>query len=437
MSFRTSLSGLDAAATDLSVIGNNIANASTNGFKASRTEFADIFATSFAGVASNTPGSGVQVASITQEFSQGNVEFTSNSLDLALSGDGFFIVDDGGTSAYTRAGAFSTDKDGFVVDSSGRKLQVFPANYVNGEFNSFNTGSLSSLELSTGDSDPQATSSITPIINVDASQDVPTNTTFSPNSADSFNHSTSTTVYDSIGNSYPATMYYAKTSTPNQWEVHTYVNGGVVPLDSGDNSFILDFDSGGNFSGASSNSGATTYTSGNVTFGGFQLLQDQTVAFNATTNPGIGSANLNLSFNYSDATQFGGDFAVNSLNQDGFASGRLSGISVDETGAVSATFTNGQSKILGQVALAKFPNNNGLRQLGSTSWAETFSAGDRVLGAAGTASFGVIQSGALEASTVDIATQLVSLIVAQRNFEANAKAISTENDIQTTIINIR
>ena len=175
MSFRTSLSGLDASATDLSVIGNNIANASTNGFKESRTEFADVFATSFTGVSGNTPGSGVRVASVSQQFGQGNVEFTSSSLDLAINGDGFFVLSDNGTNVYTRAGAYSTDKDGFVVDSSGRQLQTFPSN-GNG---TFNTGNLASLQLSTGDSAPSATTSVEPTLNLDSQQTVPsTYTTF-------------------------------------------------------------------------------------------------------------------------------------------------------------------------------------------------------------------------------------------------------------------
>jgi flagellar hook protein FlgE len=423
MAFRTSLSGLDAAATDLSVIGNNIANASTNGFKESRTEFADVFATSFTGVSGNTPGSGVRVASVSQQFGQGNVEFTSSNLDLAINGDGFFVLDDGGTNAYTRAGAFTTDKDGFVVDSSGRQLQTFPANYVNGVFNSFNTGALAPLQLSTSDSAPQATTTVTPTLNLDATE-AQIVAAFDPNSADTFSHSTSTTVYDSLGNPFPATMYYvASNPATNQWQVHTQVDGNTLTLNTAaDNFFTMTFDgAGGNptiTTGAGPTPAATAIPFDNLTLGN-------------------GSSPLALTFDYSSTSQFGGDFAVNALDQDGFASGRLSGISVDEIGAVSATFTNGQSSILGQVALAKFPSSANLRQLGDTSWAETFGAGDRVLGSAGTAGFGSVQSGALEASNVDIATELVSLITAQRNFQANAQAISTENEIQTAIINIR
>ena len=425
MSFRTSLSGLDAASADLSVIGNNIANASTNGFKESRAEFVDVFATTFSGISSNTPGSGVRVASVAQQFSQGNVEFTSSSLDLAINGEGFFILSDGGSQAYTRAGAYSTDRDGFVVDSSGRQLQIFPANAGG----SFNTGALTSLQLSTSDSDPNATTTITPVLNLDATQTTPLRMQhLILQIQSSFNHSTSTTVYDSLGNPSPATMYYvASDPSQNEWEVHAYVNGSPLQMTDAAgpttvNFFTMTFAGDGSFASTQVGADAAS-TSGQVAFDNFGLSN--------------GSNPLSITFNYAGTTQFGGDFAVNSLGQDGFASGRLSGIDIDQTGVVFARFTNGQSDVLGQVALASFPNSQGLRQLGNTSWAETFSAGDRVIGSAGTAGFGSLQSGALEASNVDIATQLVSLITAQRNFQANAQAITTQNEIQQAIINIR
>lgn len=433
MSFRTSLSGLDAASTDLSVIGNNIANASTNGFKESRAEFVDVFATTFSGVSSNTPGSGVRVASVSQQFAQGNVEFTSSSLDLAINGEGFFVLDDDGANAYTRAGAFSTDRDGFVTDSSGRQLQIFSAN-SNG---TFNTGSLDSLQLSTSDSAPNASTSVTPILNLDAAQTVPTAytgfpidpTEFDVANADTFTHSTSTTVYDSLGTPSAATMYFvASDPSSNEWQVHTFVDGTRITLDDAlgapHDYFTLTFDGAGSIqNSAVGTANPLTNPSGLVTFNDL-----------VSTN---GALDLTLTFDYSETTQFGGDFAVNSLAQDGFSSGRLSGIDIDQTGVVFARFTNGQSDVLGQVALASFPNSQGLRQLGNTSWAETFSAGDRVIGSAGTGGFGALQSGALEASNVDIATQLVSLITSQRNFQANAQAITTQNEIQQAIINIR
>jgi len=436
MSFRTSLSGLDAASTDLSVIGNNIANASTNGFKESRAEFVDVFATTFSGVSSSTPGSGVRVASVSQQFAQGNVEFTSSNLDLAINGEGLFILDDDGSSAYTRAGAFSTDRDGYVVDSSGRQLQVFSPN----DNGTFNTGSLTSLQLVTSDALPQTTSNITAVLNLDATQAKPDTPTFSKDIADSFNHSTSTTVFDSLGNGFPATMYYvASDPTANEWQVHTYVNDEkITPVGLGldvnnvqlgsndeDKFFTINFNSLGTFDDITPN-GITPGT----------LSDNPRISF-LGLDMGNDSVEIELTFDYGDTTQFGGDFAVNSLSQDGFASGRLSGLDIDQTGVVFARFTNGQSTQLGAIALASFPNSQGLRQLGGTSWAETFASGDRVLGAPGTAGLGGIQSGALEASNVDIAKQLVSLITSQRNFQANAQAITTQNEIQQAIINIR
>lgn len=413
MTFRTSLSGLDAASTDLSVVGNNIANASTNGFKESRAEFVDVFATTFTGVSGNTPGSGVRVSSIAQKFGQGNIEFTSSNLDLAVNGEGFFILDDGGAQSYTRAGSYSTDRDGFVVNSSGQQLQVFPPNN-NG---TFNTGTLASIQLSTSDSAPQASSSVTPILNLDARQAVPTNPVFDPLDANSFNHSTSTTVYDSLGNDFPATMYFVATNpTTNTWDVFTEVNNAPVTV-GGNASFPLVFNADGTL--ATANGSAT----GQVSLDNVSI--------------GNGSNPISLSYDYSDTTQFGGAFAVNGLSQNGFASGRLSGIDIDQTGVVFARFTNGQSNSLGQVALASFPNPQGLRQLGDTSWGETFASGDRIVGSAGTSGFGTLQSGALESSNVDIATQLVNLITSQRNFQANAQAISTQDTIQQAIINIR
>jgi len=423
MSFRTSLSGLDAASTDLSVIGNNIANASTNGFKESRAEFVDVFATTFSGVSSSTPGSGVRVASVAQQFAQGNVEFTSSNLDLAINGEGFFIVDDDGSSAYTRAGVFSTDRDGYVVDSSGRQLQVFSPN----DNGTFNTGSLTSLQLVTSDAAPQATGELTAVLNLDARQETPNTVPFDEDNANTFNHSTSTTVFDSLGNGFPATMYYvASDPSTNVWDVHTFVDGERILPNDGDGAvdafFSIGFDAEGAFNEITPSGGAALLSTG-LSFAGLPL--------------GNGSADMELTFDYGETTQFGGDFAVNSLSQDGFASGRLSGLDIDKTGVVFARFTNGQSTELGAIALASFPNSQGLRQLGGTSWAETFASGDRVLGTPGTAGLGGIQSGALEASNVDIAAQLVSLITSQRNFQANAQAITTQNEIQQAIINIR
>ena len=315
MSFRTSLSGLDAASKDLSVVGNNIANAATTGFKGSRAEFVDVFATTFSGVSGNTPGSGVRVASVSQQFGQGNIEFTASNLDMAINGEGFFIVNDDGTDAYTRAGAFSTDREGFVIDSSGRNLQVFPSN-SNG---SFNTGTLQSLQLTTTDSPPNASTSVTPIINLNANEETPLNA-FDPLDADTYNHSTSTTVYDSQGNGFPATMYYvASNPAANEWQAYTIVDGNTLTMTEPTGAtgnpvdfFTLTFNGDGSL--ASTTVDGVVDTTRQVPFDGLTL--------------GNGTEPMALTFDYAETTQYGGDFSIYSLNQDGFSSGRLSGIDI-------------------------------------------------------------------------------------------------------------
>ena len=411
MTFRIALSGLNAASTDLEVTGNNIANASTTGFKDSRAEFADVYANSVSGRSGNSAGQGVRVARIAQQFTQGVVEFTSNNLDLAINGEGFFVLKDGnGSQLYTRSGAFSADREGYVVNHAGQRLQVYPATTSAGGTTTFNTGVLNDLQLPTQPSPPQATGSIYAALNLDAQQVVPA-AAFDPSDPGSYNHSTSIVTYDSLGNDHTTTMYFRKTAD-NQWSGYLYVDGNAV-TSGGAASFALDFDSAG---------ALINPANGLVTM-------------DAYTPPG--AAPLNLVMDFGNTTQYGGPFSVNSLGQDGYSSGRLSGVDIDSDGIVFARYTNGQSSAIGKVALAKFNNSQGLRQVGDTNWVETFPSGDAQLGEAGTSSFGAIQSGALEASTVDIAEQLVNLITAQRNFQANAQVITTSDTITQTIINLR
>jgi len=411
MSFRIALSGLNAAATDLSVTGNNIANASTSGFKESRAEFADVYASSVLDRSSTAAGQGVRVARIAQQFSQGVVEFTSNNLDLAINGEGFFVMEDGsGAQVYTRAGAFSADREGYVVNQALQRLQIYPAQTTASGDTTFNTGVLADLQLPTQPSPPSATGNVYAALNLDAQQVVPT-VAFDPNDPSSYNHSTSIVTYDSLGNSHTATMYFRKTAD-NQWNGYLYVDGAAVT--SGGSPF---FQLGFNTAGA-----LTSPANGQITM-------------DAYTPPG--AAPLNMIMDFADSTQYGGSFAVNSLGQDGYSSGRLSGVDIDADGIVFARYTNGQSSAMGKVALAKFNNAQGLRQIGDTSWVETFTSGDAQLGEAGTSSFGAVQSGALEASTVDIAEQLVNLITAQRNFQANAQVITASDAITQTVINLR
>ncbi|MES9979309.1 MAG: flagellar hook protein FlgE [Candidatus Thiodiazotropha sp. 6PLUC5] len=424
MAFRIALSGLDAASTDLEVTGHNVANASTVGFKQSRAEFADIYANSISDVSSSVPGRGVRVTRVAQQFSQGSTEFTSNNLDMAINGEGFYVMEDSaGDRAYTRAGAFTVDRDGNVVDHTGSRLQVFPRIGTTGSL--YNTGSTVDLNLPVVSGTPQPTTNIETTLNLSASEQPPTAVldptaagfTFPPDPL-SYNHSTATTIYDSLGTSHTATMFYVKVAD-NQWNAFSVVDGNNVTV--GGNAFAdVQFTTTGSLATATGDVDAL----GNITIDDF--------------NPGGGAADISgLTFDYSSTSQFGSGVSVNELSQDGYTSGRLSGVEVDDSGVVFARFTNGQSEPLGKIALARFTNNQGLRQIGDTSWSESFASGDVQIGEPGTGSFGLIQSGALENSNVDLAKQLVNLITAQRNFQANAQVITTADAVTQTVINIR
>jgi flagellar hook protein FlgE len=405
MPFRLALSGLNAASTDLTVTANNVANVATAGFKGSRAEFADLFATSQQGVSSTAIGNGVRVSNVSQQFTQGNIDFTDNSLDLAISGQGFFILSDQGAQAYTRAGAFQVDREGFVVNAKQQRLQVYPP-LPNG---GFNTGGLSDLSLTTGVSAPQATTSALVTANLPAAAAVPV-AAFDPADPTSYNNATSLTVYDSLGAAHTATLYFRKESS-NNWTTRLFVDGtsvnNLTPA-------TLEYDNAGQL---------IDPVGGQITFPPY--------------TPATGAADLDLTFDFSPTTQFGASFSVNAITQDGFTTGRLIGMDIDSSGVVQARFTNGRALQLGQVAMANFSNPQGLQQLGDTAWAETFASGQALRGEAGNSGFGLIQAGALEASNVDITEQLVSMITAQRNFQANAQMISTADSITQTIINIR
>jgi len=404
MPFRIALSGINAASADLNVTANNIANVGTVGFKASRAEFADLFATSQQGVSATAVGNGVRVANISQQFAQGNIDFTDNALDLALSGQGFFILSDNGALSYTRAGTFKVDRNGYVVNHQGLRLQAYPP-LENG---SFNTGGLADIRLITSESPPRATSRAELTLNLPAAAEIPLSTVFDPADARSYNNATSLTIYDSLGAAHTATLYFVKTGD-NQWNAHLYVDGQAV---------------GGPQALTYSNTGELIAPAlGEVSF--------------PPHDPQTGAADLELTFDFSATTQYGQTFTVNAIMQDGYTTGRLIGIDVDASGVVQARFTNGQSQPLGQIALANFANPQGLQQLGDTTWAETFASGQALRGQAGNSGFGVIQSGALEASNVDITEQLVNMITAQRNYQANAQMISAANQVTQTIINIR
>jgi flagellar hook protein FlgE len=407
MSFRIALSGLAAAQASLDVTANNIANANTNGFKQSRAEFTDVYATAFGSIGSLDTGAGVRLASVSQLFNQGNIDFTGNALDLAVNGEGFFVLNDQGSSVYSRAGAFRVDRDGYVVNVTGQRLQAYPA--LNTQGTSFSTASLGDLQLLASTTPPNPTSLAEISLNMEAAA-----TQLGPGAIDTldpatYNYSTSVVTYDSLGQPHTSALYFRKIDTATRaWDVRLEVDG--------DNT--------------------QTAVAQTLTFDDLgQLTSPQPVNFGAY-DPGNGAAIMNVDFDFTGTTQYGSGFAVNNLFQDGYSTGRLSGLDIDDTGVVLARFSNGQTAAMGKIALANFANPQGLSPLGDSTWGDSFQAGDRRLGEPGAGSFGFLQSGALETSNVEITEELVSLITAQRSFQANAQVISAADTVTQTVINI-
>ncbi len=628
MTFNTALTGLRSANTELEVTGNNIANASTVGFKQSRAEFADVYASTVIGGGSDAVGSGVRVANIAQQFSQGNIGFTENALDLAINGGGFFVLNDQGTQVFSRAGQFGVDDLGFITAATGARLQGFSSDAAGNL-----SGVLSDLQLDVVSIDPRQTSEVNIAFNLDADSlvlaqrgndlvsdgtdvatlqlgstvngyladtveidgttynipsaanqpanviaaalsnvngvvsasavttldftytvggggttinsgdllingqnisgttpaevaasisalpnlqatesggtitivstigedvrlNIPgaspvsivadgtamtagdfatkggevsvrldegvtfTNTagngsifsaapaltpyaenTFNPGDQATYNDATSFAVYDSLGSSHTVQMFFVKESVTavgqNTWSVYVQIDGQDV----GDPTptqaqYTVRFNNDGTLNTASSD----------------EILISNWEPLDAEGNPNgaLGPSNVptavpipvpaessNFVIDITGATQFSGTFGVNSLDQTGFATGQLSSIDIDETGIIFARYSNGEALVLGQVALADFNNQQGLSPIGDTSWAESFQSGPPVIGAPRSAALGAIQSGALEDSNVDLAEELVALIIAQRNFQANARTIETANEVTQTVINLR
>ncbi len=427
MSFNTALSGLNAAQSELNVTSNNIANVSTTGFKFSRAEFGDIFATSTLGSSKTAIGNGVILSNVAQQFNQGNLEFTSNTLDLAVSGQGFFVLQpsqNNNNQVFTRAGEFGVDSNGFVVNSSGARLQVFPTN-DDGTVTATALSSTIPLQI------PQSAGSPTETTEVEIGVNLPANASglnvanFDPSSPTTYSASTSVTIFDSLGESHISTIYYVKdASAPNTWAAFYYVDGnpldiaGGVPSGGiGPDYHTIEFDAAGGFL-------QTTPANPTSTALGF-------------TNGSNGAQTMLFDYANNAPTQFASPFTVNTLDQNGATIGRLAGIEISETGVVRANFTNGQSNSIGKIALVRFANPQGLAQLGNNSWSDTIDSGEPLAGEALTSSFGQIRSGALETSNVDLTSELVNLITAQRNFQANARTIETNNQVTQTIIQIR
>ena len=404
MSFNIALTGLDAASNELSVVSNNLANADTVGFKSSRAEFGDIYAASQTGTSATAVGNGVQVQEIAQQFTQGNTETTGNNLDMAINGNGFFVVSNAGSLQYTRDGEFQVNNAGQVTTATGALLQVY-APTANG---TFNTGGLSNLTVTSNESAASATTTATLTATLPANAAAPATTTFSPSDPTSYTDTTSMTVYDSLGAAHTASLYFIKGANPNQWNVATYVDGNEVGTPT-----ELDYSTSGSL---------TNPANGQITLPAY--------------TPATGAADMNITLNLSGTQQTGDQFNVAAVQQNGYTTGSLSGININSSGVVQAAFTNGQSIDLGQIAMANFTNPQGLQQDGNSSWSQTTASGEPVMGTAGSSNFGDINSGELEESNVDTTSALVDMITAQRDYQANAQMIQTQDQMSQTIIQV-
>lgn len=501
MSFNIGLSGIKAASSDLNTTGNNIANASTVGFKQSRAEFSDVYAASVLGSGSNPVGSGVLLSNVSQLFNQGTIDSTQNALDMAINGNGFFVTSNNGAVSYTRAGYFGTDKNGYVVDNNGYRLQGYPVN-AQGQLQS---GVVGDLRIETSNQAPKATSQVSQTFNLNSTNTTPTVTPFNSSDPTTYNSSTSVNIYDSQGNAHVMTQYFTKTGA-NTWTMNVLVDGRNPANPTDDSTAITSATTAAAATGATPASvaaavagsgasqaaidaanaaaaatGATPASvlaavSGmgtspyqvNLTFSPAGQLLTQTPVNNGTGDaftinptdgtlvmgdwvpaisdgktPATWSANGatanagGITLDIRKSTQYATAFAVNSVNQDGYTTGQLSGLEIDDEGNIFARYTNGQSKVQGQVVLANFANVQGLTPIGKTSWVQSSESGEPVVGTPRSGTLGALQSGSLEASNVDLSNELVDLIVAQRNYQANAKTIQTEDAVTQTIINLR
>ncbi|AUF95563.1 MULTISPECIES: flagellar hook protein FlgE [Pseudomonas] len=445
MSFNIGLSGLYAANKQLDVTGNNIANVNTNGFKSSRTEFADVYAgANRLGVGKNQIGNGVRLAAVSQQFSQGDVNNTGNVLDMGIQGRGFFVLSDNGTQVYTRAGAFQNNKDNFVVTSDGLRLQGYAAD-SNGKIQK---GILTDLKIDTSSLAPKATTLIDQGINLNSSAtSIPLPATppgagdivFDPADETSYTKSFPTKVFDSQGNEHTMEQFYRKTGK-NEWTMYTLVDGRnpMDPTSTAPLVGTVSFNEDGSVASMTADqTGLPTGAEWSVTNNVFSMKgwipAEKDGAGNWGSNGSAGNPDgMRLSMN--STTSYNTETARMSQSQDGYATGVLSSLSIDSSGVMFASFSNQQSRAIGQVALASFANEQGLQQIGGTRWTETFASGIPGVDAPKTGTLGGVESNSLEASNVNLTQELVELIKAQSNYQANAKTISTESTIMQTTI---
>ncbi len=506
MSFNIALSGLNAAQKDLDVTSNNIANANTVGFKESRAEFVDVYASSLLASGKTKVGDGALTSDVAQQFKQGSIQFTENALDLAIAGNGFFatIPEIGSLeTSYTRAGQFKLNNSNFIVNSAGDYLLGFPVT-SDGSSSSVSLSTSEPISIPTESGAPTQTSEVSMDMNLSSGEiyitDSPGN--FDPDDSGSYNWSTSVNVFDSLGGSHIMSYYYIKddpATAPNQWLMFAAIDGKPIDLVQDDptqlaataavnayqisdvtpaqNAYDIsgsDADliilnaakavladliavtapTGGDVSGPYATTGGVkgarlAFDSGGDFISQSPLIANggiRTVPFGTThlTNGADETQTVAIDFNLDTAnrttvepTQFSGKSELTSSDQNGLAVGRLTGIEIGSDGLLVATYSNGTEQALARIALVSFANDQGLVQSGGTTWREGLDSGGPIAGEAGSGTFGIIKSQALEQSNVNLTTELIDLISAQRNFQANSRSLEVDNQLNQTILQIR
>lgn len=438
MAFQQALSGLNTAGKAIDVTSHNIANSSTVGFKASSAHFADVYAASLNGSGASQVGIGVNLAAVQQQFTQGNITATNNPLDISINGAGFFRMDANGATTFTRNGQFHLDKNGYIVNDQSMKLTGFAA-----QGGIVVPSTPSPLQISASDLPPVETGTSTVSgfqgvkanLNLDSREDVPDNPwvgatgpIYTPDPT-TYNYSTALSIYDSLGNAHTLTMYFEKTTNAREWAVHFNVDGtadNYVTVNA-PSSGLLSFDPNGALD-------ATNFPAQNPI--NISIDLDSVVA--AKGGPANG-ANPTMTFDvsFTGSTQFGSPFGTNRLEQDGYTAGTLVGLAVGNDGVIQGRYSNGQTFAQGQIVLANFTNPNGLQALGNNQWSETSVSGPALVGAPSTSSLGVLSSSTVEESNVDLTSELVNLITNQRNYQANAQSIKTQDQVMQTLVNLR
>lgn len=471
MSFSQGVSGLNAANSSLNTIGNNIANSQTIGFKSGRSEFADIFAGAKTGL-------GAQVTGVTQNFAGGALNNTGRNLDLAIDGGGFFRLTDGSETLYSRNGQFQQTKDGYLANAQGARLtgyNVSNFNNPNAEPTVAAAGNPVPVQIPTERMNAKATTDASLEAALDAGAEVKAGG-FNADDTDTYNWSTPNTVFDSLGNAHSVNMYFSKTGD-NSWNVNADMALGAeanlptaVSADAGHEGFDPVANGNGSYDFASDGHNYTAHVSGAVvnadgTFSGGQIsyvehLPQASLSFDANGNlvkadqagkadtvPSSalgysldaknGSAPINFTFDFKGSSQTAQEFAAGTPQQNGYVSGDLTGISFETDGMIRGNYSNGESINVGQVALASFRNEQGLDPVGNNAWVETAESGQAGLGTAGTGQLGRVLGSTLESSNVDLSQQLVDMIIAQRNYQANAQTIKTQDQVLQTAVNLR